>query len=434
MSDIEFKQLAKQMTGKQKNSSSILLLSIVTLLSVIMLWASITELDNVVRGSGKTVSETQNQLVQSSEPGVIRTRYVEEGDLVYKGDILFDIDPVDAKTQLDQAQKRSASLNIKSIRLRAEVDETIPNFPADLIEASPASASTELALYRARLDDLSTKKAILEQRRIQKRNEIQELNIQFETASNGLQLIKREIDTIEPLVRSGLAPETRLITLRREEEAMLGEANSAKSGQARLLSGIDEINEQLRAERQSYKTIALTDLSSIESERAELSARIPALENRVERTTVRSPVNGVINRLNYVTADAYVSTGDVLLEIVPTGSDLIVETRINPKDIGEIVIGQEVKISLTAYDPSRFGRIDGQIESISADALSDPQTGEQYYNADVSIGGTLYEDNGAEVTILPGMVASIDVLSGKRTILEYFWQPIAKTKDRALRD
>jgi adhesin transport system membrane fusion protein len=434
MSDIEFKQLAKQMAGKQQNGSSILLLSIITLIAIIMLWASVTELDNVVRGSGKTVSEAQNQLVQSSEPGVIRSRYANEGDIVSKGDLLFDIDPVDAKTQLDQALKRSASLNIKSIRLRAEVAETIPNFPTDLIEVSPASASTELALYRARLDDLSTKEAILEQQRIQKRNEIQELKIQFETASNGLQLIRREINTIEPLVRSGLAPETRLITLRREEEAMRGQANSAKSGQARLLSGLDQIDEQLRAERQSYKTIALTDLSSIESETAELSARIPALENRVERTTVRSPVNGVINKLNYVTDDAYVSTGDVLLEIVPTGSDLIVETRINPKDIGEIVIGQEVKISLTAYDPSRFGRIDGRIESISADALSDPQTGEQYYNADVSINGTLYEDDGTEVTILPGMVASIDVLSGKRTVLEYFWQPIARTKDRALRD
>jgi adhesin transport system membrane fusion protein len=434
MSDIEFKQLAKQMAGKQQNGSSILLLSIITLIAIIMLWASVTELDNVVRGSGKTVSEAQNQLVQSSEPGVIRSRYANEGDIVSKGDLLFDIDPVDAKTQLDQALKRSASLNIKSIRLRAEVAETIPNFPTDLIEVSPASASTELALYRARLDDLSTKEAILEQQRIQKRNEIQELKIQFETASNGLQLIRREINTIEPLVRSGLAPETRLITLRREEEAMRGQANSAKSGQARLLSGLDQIDEQLRAERQSYKTIALTDLSSIESETAELSARIPALENRVERTTVRSPVNGVINKLNYVTEDAYVSTGDVLLEIVPTGSDLIVETRINPKDIGEIVIGQEVKISLTAYDPSRFGRIDGRIESISADALSDPQTGEQYYNADVSINGTLYEDDGTEVTILPGMVASIDVLSGKRTVLEYFWQPIARTKDRALRD
>ena len=434
MSDVDFGKLAREMQGKRSGSSSILLLSVVTLISIMMLWMAVTELDNVVRGSGKTVSEAQNQLVQSSEPGVIRARYVSEGDLVSKGDLLFDIDPIDAKTQLDQAQKRSASLNIKSIRLRAEVDQTTPNFPTDLIEVSPASVSTELALYRARLDDLSTKEAILEQRRIQKRNEIQELEIQFETASNGLELIRREIETIEPLVRSGLAPETRLITLRREEEDMLGKANSAKSGEARLLSGLDEIDEQLRAERQSYKTIALTDLSSIESEIAELSARIPALESRVERTTVRSPVNGVINRLNYVTDDAYVSTGDVLLEIVPTGSDLIVETRINPKDIGEIVIGQEVKISLTAYDPSRYGRIDGRVERISADALSDPQTGEQYYNADVSIGGTLFEDDGAEVTILPGMVASIDVLSGKRTILEYFWQPIAKTRDRALRD
>jgi adhesin transport system membrane fusion protein len=260
MSDIEFKQLAKQMAGKQQNGSSILLLSVVTLLAIIMLWASVTELDNVVRGSGKTVSEAQNQLVQSSEPGVIRARYANEGDIVSKGDLLFDIDPIDAKTQLDQALKRSAALNIKSIRLRAEVAETIPNFPADLIEVSPASASTELALYRARLDDLSTKEAILEQQRIQKRNEILELKIQFETASNGLNLIRREIATIEPLVRSGLAPETRLITLRREEEDMLGKANTAKSGQARLLSGLDQIDEQLRAERQSYKTIALTDL------------------------------------------------------------------------------------------------------------------------------------------------------------------------------
>jgi adhesin transport system membrane fusion protein len=149
---------------------------------------------------------------------------------------------------------------------------------------------------------------------------------------------------------------------------------------------------------------------------------------------VRSPVDGVINRLNYVTADAYVSTGDVLLEIVPTGSDLIVETRINPKDIAEIIVGQDVKISLTAYDPSRYGRIDGNIMSISADAISDPQTGEQFYLADVSISGMLYEDDGSEVTLLPGMVASIDVLSGKRTILDYFWQPIAKTKAKALRD
>lgn len=434
MSDIEFKQLAKEMAGKQRNSSSVLLLSIVTLLAIIMLWASVTELDNVVRGSGKTVSEAQNQLVQSSEPGVIRNRYANEGDLVKKGDLLFDIDPVDAKTQLDQAQKRFASLKIKSIRLKAEVDSDLPSFPESLIEAAPTAVSTELALFQARRDDLSSKSAILEQRRLQKLNEIQELKIQYETSQNGLKLIRREIETLEPLVKAGLAPETRLLALQREEEAALGQSNSAESSQNRVLAGLDEIDEQLKAEKQSYVTSALTDLSAIESEIAELSARIPALESRVERTSVRSPVDGVINRVNYVTADAYVSTGDVLLEIVPTGSDLIVETRIDPKDIAEIVVGQEVKISLTAYDPSRYGRIDGYVLSISADALSDQQSGAQYYLVDVSISGTLFEDDGSEVTILPGMVASIDVLSGKRTVLDYFWQPIAKTKDKALRD
>ena len=434
MSDIEFKKLAREMAGKQRSGSSILLLSIITFICTFVMWAAITELDSVVRGTGKTVSEAQNQLVQSSQPGVIRSRYVNEGDFVEKGELLFDIDPVDAKTQLDQAQKRQSSLKIKAIRLQAEVDGATPEFTDELLAASPAAVTTELALFRARLEDLSTKSAILEQRRLQKLNEIEELRIQYITAENGLALIRQEIKTIEPLVKSGLAPATRLIALQREEEVSLGKANSAESGQQRIEAGLDELDEQLKAAQQSYITSALTDLSEIEGEMAELAARIPALESRVERTSVKSPVDGVINRLNYVTADAYVSTGDVLLEIVPTGSDLIVETQIDPKDIADIRIGQDVKISLTAYDPSRYGRIDGRVENISADALSDAKTGQQYYLVDVSIDGTLFESDGSEVTILPGMVASIDVLAGKRTVLNYFWQPIAKTKDRALRD
>ena len=434
MSDIDFKSLAKEMSGKQKSTSSILLLSVITLIAVILIWSAVTELDNVVRGSGKTISESQNQLVQSSEAGVLKKRYFNEGDFVKKGNVLFDIDPIDAKTQLDQAQKRFASLEIKSIRRRSEVDGSVPEFPDLLFESAPATVSTELALFQARLDDLSAKSSILEQRRLQKLNEIEELQIQFQTAQNGLELIRREIETVEPLVKSGLAPETRLISLNREEEAALGRANSAESGQQRVLSALDEIKEQLKAEEQGYLTSALTDLSQIESEMAELGARIPALEDRVERTTVRSPVDGVINRLNYVTNDAFINSGDVLLEIVPTGSELIVETRVDPKDIGEIVEGQDVKISLTAFDPSRYGRIDGKVAGISADAMTDNQTGAQYYLVDVDINGTLYEPDGSEVTILPGMVASIDVLSGKRTILEYFWQPIARTKDKALRD
>ena len=434
MSDKEFRQLARELAGKQRHSSSMLLLLIIALVSVVFVWAAVTEIDSVVRGDGKTVSEAQNQLVQSSEPGVLRKRYVNEGDFIKEGELLFDIDPIDAKTKLDQFQKRYSALSVKSIRLKAEVNNSAPSFPPSILEAAPNAVSTELALYRARLDDLNTKSSILEQRRIQKLNEIQELKINFNAASKGLALIRREIATLEPLVKSGLAPETRLIALQREEEASIGMANSAESGQKRLLSGLDEIDEQLKAERQFYKTSSLTDLSAIQAEMEELKARIPALENRVERTSVRSPVDGVINVIHYTTTDAYINTGDVLLEIVPTGSELIVETKIEPKDIADIVIGQEVKVSLTAYDPSKFGRIDGSVTSISADAIPNEQTGMQYYLVDVSLHGTIYEDNGNEVIILPGMVASIDVLSGKRTILDYFWQPISKTRDTAFRE
>ena len=434
MSEIEFNKLAREMAGKQGSGSSVLLLSIVTLLAVLLMWASVTELDKVTRGAGKTTSEVQNQLVQSSEPGVIKFRYVSEGDFVKKGQLLFDIDPVDAKTALDQAKKRQSSLKIKAVRLQAEVNGDVPEYSDSLIENSPASVTTELALFRARVDDLNTKSAILEQRRLQKLNEIEELRIQYIAAENGLALIRREIATIEPLVKTGLAPETRLIALKREEEAALGQANYAASGEKRIEAGLIELDEQLKAEQQAYVTSALTDLSSIEAEMAELEARIPALEDRVERTSVKSPIDGVVNRLNYVTADAYIKTGDILLEIVPSGTNLIVEARIDPKDIAEVVAGQDVMISLSAYDPTRYGRIDGVVKSVSADAISDQQTGLQYYMVDVEMKGTLYEDDGTAVSILPGMVASIDVLSGKRTIIDYFWKPLARLKDTALRD
>ena len=219
MSNTDFKKLSKEMAGKEKNTSSILLLSIVTLVAVILVWASVTEIDSVVRGSGETVSEAQNQLVQSSEPGVIIKRYVNEGDIVEKGQLLFDIDPIDAKTQLDQAQKRFSSLSIKLVRLQAEVDGTEPDFSDDLMMIAGSAVITELALFNARKNDLLTKIAILEQRKVQKLHEIQELKIQVQTASNGLDLIRSEIRKVEPLVRTGLAPETRLIALRREEEA-----------------------------------------------------------------------------------------------------------------------------------------------------------------------------------------------------------------------
>ena len=195
-----------------------------------------------------------------------------------------------------------------------------------------------------------------------------------------------------------------------------------------------EVKDEISSLRQGYVTKSQQELSGIVSQIAEIQSRIPALEDRVSRTLVKSPLDGIINRLNFNNIGGFVQPGDVILEIVPTGDDLIVEGKIDPKDIAYISPGQDVKISLTAYDASRYGTIQGKVLQVSADASADNKTGLSFYTVDVSLDSSLYEDDNSAVEIFPGMVASLDVLAGKRTILEYFWRPMAKVKERAFRD
>ena len=434
MTQVDFKKLSRELSDKNGQTSSVLMLSVFALILIFLVWASITEIDNVTRGDGKLISPDQNQLVQSSEPGVIVKRYVTEGDMINKGQLLFDIDPVDAKTQLDQVNKRQAGLRLQAIRLTAEINRINPKFPDELVTSAPDVAKTELALFEARLKNLETKTEILLQRRAQKENEIEELIIQEDTANKSVDLINQEIDNVEPLVKRGLAPETRLIGLERDRTSALGAISTAQNAKIKVKSALREIDGQLKSEEENYTTEALANLSKIETELGELNARIPALQERVIRTSVKSPVDGIVNRVSFVTDGAYVAKGDVLLEIVPTGLDLIAEAKIDPKDIPDLFIDQQVKISLSAFDPMRYGRIDGRVIKVSADAITDPGTNAQYYEVDISVDSMLYEDNGAAVTLLPGMTLSVDVLGGKRTILQYFWAPISRTKERALRD
>ena len=239
---------------------------------------------------------------------------------------------------------------------------------------------------------------------------------------------------MEPYVKAGLSPETELLSLLRQARDFNGKVEGATTSLKRANSSIIEVEQEISSVKQSYKTKSQSELSKIISEIVEIESRIPALEDRVIRTQIKSPVIGIINRINFKTIGGFVQKGDVLLDIVPTGDDLIVEARIDPKDIAYIEPRQMARISLTAYDAARYGTIDGKVLSVSADAIDDKQTGLSYYLVDVSMEGELYEDDGAKVEILPGMVASVDVLAGKRTVLDYIWNPMMKVKERALTD
>lgn len=430
----DFNKLSKELSGSTGILGSLLLFVIIALICILLFWANVTELDNVTRGQGKIVSSLQNQLVQASEGGVIKARFVETSQKVEKGELLFEIDPIDAKTSYDQALQRLTSLRIQEIRLSSEVLGEEPKFSGNLVDMSPTVVTVEKALFSARKADLNAQLSVLKQQLTQRKQQLNEVDVTIETTNETLQFVEKQISIVEPLVKLQQYPETELLTLQRQAKDFEGKIESAIASKYRFQTSILEVQDQISSAKQSYTTKSQSELSEIISQIAEVESRIPALKDRVARTQLKSPVQGVINRLNFETIGGFVKPGDIILEIVPTGDDLIVEGKIDPKDIAYIQPKQAVRISLTAYDASRYGTIDGEVLRVSADAVEDKATGLSHYLVDVSIDSTLYEDDGSEIEILPGMVASIDVLAGKRTIFDYIWQPMLKVKERAFTD
>lgn len=436
MSETDFKRLAREMAGREGLGGSTIMVVILVMLVLFFIWASNAELDNVTRGEGEIISSLQNQMVQAAEGGVILRRYVSENSVVSEGDVLFEIDPVDASSELNSLDQRLASLDLKELRLRAEIEGAEFQIPADLNARAPTVALTEQSLFSARRSELTGQLAVLEQQLRQRRQELVSAEAQKRTAERTAGYLDEEITVVRPMVRENLAPRTRLLELQRQLESAFGDRDQAVSAIERALSGIQELETEINNARAAYELRAMEELNTVVAEQGELLESLPRLRERVSRTVIRAPMEGIVSRLNYRTPGGYVSTGDTILELVPTGEDLIVQARIMPKDISRIRMNDAVRIRLSAYDSAKYGSVDGRVIRISPDAIVDEKReGQSHYLVDVAIEGELVlAETGKAVTFIPGMTATVDVLSGKRTVLEYFWEPIAKVQELALRD
>ena len=434
MSDTDFRKLSKEMSGREGARNTLILFVVILLLVSLGTWAYSTELDNVTRGEGRVISSIQNQNVQAAEGGVIQNRYVSENDHVEQGDILFEIDPIDASSELNQMEKRYAALQIKEIRLRAEIADESPQFPDDLRASAPEVAASEENLYRARRGELAGALNILQQRQLQREQDLANAQVSIRTAEQTEGLIAREIEVMQPLVDQDIAPETRLLELRRDQTTNEGSRASAETEVEQARSAISEIESEIDNRREEYVLSSLSELATVVAEMAEIEQVLPSLEERVGRTTIRAPVDGIVNRLNFRTSGGYVNQGDVVVELVPTGDDLIIEARIDPQDISSIRLEDQVRIRFSAYDSTRYGTVDGRVVQISPDAIRDEDTGDSHYLVDVAIEGELEIEDGETVQFIPGMTATVDVLSGKRTVMQYLWEPVARVQELALRD
>ena len=432
----KFEKLSREMEEREGFGNSLIMFVIAALIVSVVGWASIAELDNVTRGDGKIVSTTQNQMVQSSESGVILSRSVDENSFVKADDVLYEINPIELQSELDKLQQRAATLFVREFRLQAESQGLDFDPDAAMIAQSKDTATTEKALHLAKRKELSGIMSILSLQKIQREQDLMASEQSLETSRNMLGLIEDEITSIDPLVRQNIMPETRLLELRRDEQRMAGEIQVAMTRVANAKSAILEVENEISNSLDSYKRRALEELNTVVAELSEVNTLVPALKERVKRTVIRAPVDGIVNRINFQTVGAYVRAGDVILEIVPTGEALKLEAKIDPKDISSIRMNDFVRIRLSAYDSSKYGAIDGYVTSISPDAITDTSSGagQSYYLLDISIDSGITLETGEEVVLLPGMTATVDVVSGKRTVLDYVWQPVSKVKDLALRD
>ena len=248
------------------------------------------------------------------------------------------------------------------------------------------------------------------------------------------ELLNEEMLEVLPLVEAGVLGSSERFRLEREKASIRTELEVLAEKLAQTELEVQQIASKVSVIKTTFETEIYQERAEVIGEVAELEARLPAIRQRLQETDIRSPIDGIVNRVFFNSTGAVVSSGEVVAEIVPTGGNVLVEAFIDPKDIATVEPGQAAKISLTAYDPSKYGYLLGTLTKVSADTVFREETRTSSYAVNVLIDTKIYEDDETAVSIVPGMVAQVDIIRGERTILEYFWQPVAKMKDTAFRE
>ncbi|MBF0283890.1 MAG: HlyD family type I secretion periplasmic adaptor subunit [Magnetococcales bacterium] len=431
---IDYAELIKSVKAdKDAIHGKVLLWSIVVFFLVAIVWAALTEVDEVTRGQGKVISAIQLQQVQSLEGGIIQKILVRKGERVKEGQILIVLDRTTSLSGFEQNSQKRLAFMAELSRLNAEIEGKELQFPQDILENAPDLAKTHKRLLEGRKVELSSQIEVLKQQVNQRHQELNEAQSDLHSAENGLKLLQSEIGLVSPLVKRGIQSEVTLIKLHREQSELTGKRNAAVLKIDRLSSAILEAEERQKGVTEQFKSAALNRASQVAAELAELEKALPAYQDKLFRSEIRSPVRGIVNQVLATTIGGVASPGEALVEIVPIDDNLIIEANISPKDIAFLRPDQLVKVKLTAYDFARYGSLDGSLTTIGADSVKD-DTGETFYPVQIKVESRLYDSNGKGLDIVPGMVAQIDILTGKRTILSYIIQPVLKMKETAFRE
>ncbi|RPA46226.1 HlyD family type I secretion periplasmic adaptor subunit [Shewanella vesiculosa] len=426
--------------------------SLAAMIMCFFIWAYFSELDQVTTGTGKVIPSSQLQVIQSLDGGILQEIYVQEGGLVTKEQPLARIDDTRFRSDFDQQEQEVFGLQTNIIRMRTELDSIIISdmssdwrqqvkitkqnlvFPQTIIDEEPELVKRQQEEYSIRLDNLSNQLEILARQIQQRQQEIEELASKISTLTTSYQLVSRELELTRPLARKGIVPEVELLKLERTVNDIQGELQSVRLLRPKVKAAMDEAILKRRDAVFVYATDLRAQLNEMQTKLSRMNQAQKGAFDKVSKAVITSPVIGTIKKINFNTLGGVVQPGEDIMEIVPSEDKLLIETKIIPKDIAFLHPGLPAIVKVTAYDFTRYGGLKGTVEHISADTSQDDE-GNSFYIVKVRTQeSSLMKDDGTEMPIIPGMLTSVDVITGKRSILEYILNPILRAKDTALRE
>lgn len=393
-----------------------------------ILWASLTQIDEITRGSGEVVPSGKNQMVQNLEGGIVKEIFVRIGDIVEKGDPLMKIDNKKSESQKSATRIKVLELKAKMMRLKAESQGKDFNVSSSMEKMIPLLINNERELYISRQRQYLAGIRVLEEQKRQKSEELIEIRQRIQHLKESEKLINQEVAMMKPMVVQGVKSKIAFMQLQREENTITQELHSAQLSIPRVEAAISEVEHKIIEAQSDFRNKAKQELNEVTAEAMRVQENFDALEDQAERTLVQSPVRGVVQELFIHTVGGVVKPGDDLVEIVPTDEDALwIEVKINPSDIAFIYPEQEAIVKVSAYDFAIYGSLKGKVVHISADTNQDKKEN-TFYTIHIKTDKNYLGTEKKPLKIIPGMTVDTDIMTGKKSVMDYILKPILKAK------
>jgi membrane fusion protein, adhesin transport system len=423
---------------RRRGSRFASLLTMATFICVVSLltWAHFAVLDEVTRGQGTVIPSSKTQVIQNLEGGILAEILVQEGDIVEPGDILVRIDNTVAEANFRDAESQRFVLLATVARLEAELAGRDLDMPQEVRDKAPAAADDQEALFTLRQNQLAAQTRVLESQASQRKQEIAEMGTKRTQLERNLELARQENSITEPLVKKGVLPRLDLIRIQRQIADLEGQLATVRQSIPRLQTAAAEAEQRIDELILTHKAEVSDELNKAKADLKSISETLFAGSDRVKRTEVRSLVRGTVKELKHNTIGGVIRPGEDIVEIVPLDDTLLIEAKIRPRDIAFLHPGQKATVKITAYDFSIYGGLDADLERISADTIRDDETrdGERFFRVYLRTKTNSLLHQGKELPIIPGMTATVEILTGKKTVLDYLLKPLLKARDQALRE